>query len=165
MPLTKKQQVFVENYLTCWNATESARRADYAFPNVEGPKNLVNPSIRSYIDARLEELKMSADEVLIRLANMARANIADFAHIDSWADLQSLGDSAQVIKRFKRRVYRPKNGDPFEEIEIELYPADMNLERVGKAHGLFTDKVEHSVDSENLANWLNKLAGKEKETE
>jgi phage terminase small subunit len=147
MALSNKQQAFVSEYLTCWNASEAARRAGYnGQANVVGPRLLSNVSIKAEIDQRLEEMKMSADEVLVRLAKMARANIADFAHVDSWADLASLGDSAQVIKRFKRRVYRPKNSDPFEEIEIELYPADMNLERVGKAHGLFNNDAGSSDD-------------------
>ena len=134
---SNKQQVFINEYLICWNATEAARRAGYAFPNVEGPKNLVHPSIKALIQERLTEKHMSADEVLARLAAMARSNIADFAHVGSANDLQALGDSGQVIKKFKRKKYYPKDGDPYDEIEIELYPADVNLERIGRHHKLF----------------------------
>jgi phage terminase small subunit len=136
MALSNKQQVFIENYLTCWNATEAARRAGYAYPNVEGPKNLVNPSISVYIANRIASLKMSADETILRLANMARSNIADFAHIQSDSDLAELGDKAQVIKKFKRKVTYDKNENRYEEIELELYPADVNLERLAKHHKL-----------------------------
>lgn len=75
--LTRKQEAFVLTYLACWNATEAARQAGYAFPNVEGPKNLVNPSIVARIQERLTELKMDADEVLERLAAHARGSLAD----------------------------------------------------------------------------------------
>jgi len=30
MSLTRKQQVFVQEYLQCWNASEAARRAGYS---------------------------------------------------------------------------------------------------------------------------------------
>lgn len=144
MALSNKQQVFIENYLTCWNATESARRAGYAYPNVEGPKNLVNPSIKAQIQTRLEELKMSANEVLTRLAAHARSNIADYALINDNQDLSNLGDSAQVIKKFKRKKTKTKSGDEYEELELELYDAQSALEKLGRHHRLFADSVELS---------------------
>lgn len=147
MSLNNRQQVFVSEYVKCWNASEAARRAGYnGKSNVVGPRLLADVSISEAVQARIDEIKMSADEVLVRLANMARANIADFSHIQTDADIANLGDAAQVIKKFKRRIYRPKNGDPFEEIELELYPADVNLERVGKFHGLFNTGPGESDD-------------------
>ena len=52
------------------SSRESARR--------DASRLLTNADIQAEIQARLAEKKMSADEVLIRLANMARADIADF---------------------------------------------------------------------------------------
>lgn len=140
MALSNKHQAFVNEYLKCWNAAEAARRAGYnGKSNVVGSQLLANLSIRAEIEARLNEMQMSANEVLLRLANMARSNIADFVHVSSAKDVQDLGDAAQVIKKFKRRKYYPKGGDPYDEIEIELYPADANLERIGRHHGLFNN--------------------------
>lgn len=145
MALSNKQQVFISEYIKCWNASEAARRAGYnGKSNVIGSQLLANLSISEAIQARVDEIKMSADEVLVRLTNMARANISDFAHIQTDSDLGNLGDAGQVIKKFKRKITRDKNGSEFEEIELELYPADVNLERVGKVHGLFTDRIEHT---------------------
>lgn len=76
--LTDKQKVWLETYLTCWNATEAARQAGYAFPNVEGPKNLVNPSLAEVVKSRIAEKAMTADEVLIRLGEQARSTMDDF---------------------------------------------------------------------------------------
>ena len=136
--MNTKQTVFVNEYLRCWNSSEAARRAGYnGKSNVIGPRLLADVSIKAEIDERLAELKMSADEVLVRLANMARSNIADFAHVGSDKDLADLGDKGLVVKKFKRKITRTQAGGEYEEIELELYPADVNLERIGRAHKLF----------------------------
>ena len=74
MALNHKRQKFIEEYLKCWNATEAARRAKYAHPNSQGPRLLLDVGIKAIIKERLDELHMSADEVLERLARIARAN-------------------------------------------------------------------------------------------
>lgn len=71
MSLTNKRRVFVEQYLQCWNASEAARRAGYAHRS-EGPRLLSNADIQVYINLRLADMQMSADEVLNRLADHAR---------------------------------------------------------------------------------------------
>ena len=72
MALTNKQRLFVEEYLTCYNATKAATRAGYKFPNKQGPRLLVNVGIQSLIEQRIHNVAMSADEVLERLANGIR---------------------------------------------------------------------------------------------
>ena len=67
MPLTTKRIAFVEHYLSCWNATEAARRVGYAHPNMAGPRLMVDDGIKAYVEARLTEIAMSADMVLARL--------------------------------------------------------------------------------------------------
>lgn len=146
MALSNKQQIFIENYLIYWNATKSARLAGYAYPNVEGPKNLVNPSIKAEIRERLAELKMSADEVLKRLADMARADIADFADIKKASDLtdENRQGKTHVIKKFKTKITTDQLGRQHEEVEIELYDAQTALEKIGRVHALFNnDVIEH----------------------
>lgn len=149
MALSNKQRVFIDEYLICLNASEAARRAGYnGKSNVVGSQLLANLSISEEITQRLQERHLSADAVLARLADMARSDIADFTSLEKLSDLtnEEYRGKTHVIKRFKRRIYRPKNGDPFEEIELELYPADMNLERVGKVHGLFNSGAGESDD-------------------
>ena len=70
--LTTKRIAFVEHYLACWNATEAARRAKYKHPNVQGPRLLVDVGIQTYKQARLDEMCMTADEAMTRLATGAR---------------------------------------------------------------------------------------------
>jgi phage terminase small subunit len=129
--LTTKQQAFVEFYLMCWNASEAARRAEYTGQaNVVGPRLLANVSIQAAIQERLAELKMSADEVLTRLTDHARATADDFL----------------TIERVKRRDMQPvmavhDNGE--EELrfvpgpEYEVVEARLDLEKTkarGKLH-------------------------------
>ena len=74
--LSPKQQIWLEAYTQTWNATEAARVAKYAFPNVEGPKNLVNPSLAALIAAKIAEI-MPAGEVITILAEQARGSLDD----------------------------------------------------------------------------------------
>lgn len=141
--MNTKQTIFVNEYLKCWNASEAARRAGYNGKSGQiGYRLLKDVEIQSYIKERTDEIKMSADEVLIRLAIMARSNMADFAHIKNSEDLVNLGDTAGVIKKFKKRVFDTPIGER-QDIEIELYDAQSALEKLGRHHALFTDNVNH----------------------
>ncbi|MCK5307162.1 MAG: terminase small subunit [Zetaproteobacteria bacterium] len=77
MSLTNKRIAFVEEYLRCWNAAESARRVKYKQPHSQGPRLLANVEVQAYIQARLADVAMSANEVLGRLAAMAQADSRD----------------------------------------------------------------------------------------
>ena len=151
--LTDKQQIFVYQYLKCFNATEAARRAGYAATNGSlrsiGSENLTKPNIAEAIRQHLQESAMSADEVLMRLAEQARGNIGEFANIENSADLAKHPQS-NLVKKFKKRVYRPRNesDDPYEDIEIELYDAHSALVDIGKKHSMFSDNVNVKLEKE-----------------
>lgn len=103
MALNHKRQKFVEEYLKCWNATEAARRAGYAHPNTQGPRLLVNVCVKNLITERLDELHMSADEVLERLARIARADPR--AHFVNASDvIKALGLLGKHRSLFKEQV-------------------------------------------------------------
>lgn len=83
MALTNKQQAFVAEYLTDFNAAQSAIRAGYSKrnANVIGYNTLNKPEVAEAIAAataeRLERLKMKADEVVVRLSRIGRARMSD----------------------------------------------------------------------------------------
>ena len=147
--LTAKQTAFVEHYLTCWNATEAARRAGYSAhtANQQGPRLLVNVGIEVAIAARLSELKMSADEVLTRLSDQARANMDDFV-VGDYLNLERARDRGKMhlIKKLKVRtttISKPEGEDvETHDVEVELYDAQAALVHLGRHHKLFTDKIE-----------------------
>ena len=146
--LTPKQQVFVEEYLTSWNATDAARRAGYAEPNVQGSRLLTYVSIQAAVKTRMAEKAMKADESLARLAEQARINIADFVSEITETVFDRDGNPHEVRQivlnwdEIKRRGHLVKSikSTPSGPA-LELYDGQTALIQIGKAHGLFIDKV------------------------
>jgi phage terminase small subunit len=173
MALSNKQRVFVEEYLRCWNATEAALRAGYSPKTAYsiGSENLKKPEIEAAIQARIEELKVSADEVLLRLADHARGDMRDFIDPETLTvNFKSAADKGkmQLVKKVKVVTRKEPNEDgtldTIEAIEFELYDAQAALALLGKHHKLFTDKVEHSgeinpVGEEFREDILRRLSG------
>lgn len=149
MALTAKQRVFVEKYLQSFNATEAARAAGYSEKTARfiGHENLTKPYIAEYIQARLNELKMSADEALLRTADIARGDLSAWITEDGEIDIASLKSSGKgyLLKKYRqtRRVRTTKDGEEYETTttEIELYPADAAHDKLMRYHGLYNDKV------------------------
>jgi len=84
MALNNKQQLFVDHYLQCFNASEAARRAGYGSKalnvksvTTQGWLLLKEEEIKKQIEERLAEVHMSADEALKLLAEIARGDIAN----------------------------------------------------------------------------------------
>lgn len=162
MALTGKQRLFVEYYcgISNGNATDAARRAGYAYPNVEGPKNLVKPSIRDAVAERYGEAAMSAKECLSRLGAQARATLADMTTLipiyeerdgrscpwprklvrytiePDWEKMVSTGLIHQVAE-IRWTQYGPV---------IKLHDVQGALLAIASAHGLNKSQVEMSGD-------------------
>lgn len=135
---TRKEQVWLEEYLKCWNATEAARRAGYKWPNKMGPRKLIE--FGDEINQRLREKAMAADEVLARLAAQARGNIMDFI------DTEVVGGKPDLNKAEERGLLHlvktiawTKQG-----VRLELYDAQAALVHIGRHLGLFKDRIEYS---------------------
>ena len=159
--LSKKQKLFVEYYLQTWNATQAAIKAGYSKKSaaVTGHNNIRKTNIAEEIKRRVDEVCMSSDEALTLLSDQARGDFADLAEITTAGfefKLMEKDDEGNVIinpntklvKKIKQKVTtylsKSKDGDDREVIdtELELYSAQRALELIGKAHGLFIDKVE-----------------------
>ena len=89
MGLTKKQRVFIDEYVKCWNASEAARRAGYSKKTAYsiGQENLNKPEIKLEIDDRLASIRMSSDEVLKEFTDIARSDMGDFVDQNLCIDL------------------------------------------------------------------------------
>lgn len=148
--LTDKQRAFIEFYLSHWNATKAAIDAGYSekTARVIGPENLSKPAIKAAIDARLVELKMSADEVLTRLTDHARGSIAPFMRVSDDGEFHGfdLSDTKPIALIRKatatKRTYRDETTE--HTVTIELYDAQAALALLGKHHKLFVDRTEHT---------------------
>lgn len=142
--LTPKQRAFVAAYLSepaKWNATRAAEAAGYAEPNKQGPRLLVNVGIKAAISAALDELAMPANEVLERIAEIARSSLEDF--IDDAGEIDVVAakraGKAQLLKSYS--IAETKYGTT---VRVEQHDRLAALALLGKAHGVFVEKVDHS---------------------
>lgn len=135
-----KRWLFVEEYIAgrLQNAKQAAIRAGYAprSAHVAASRLLDNPEVQAAIKARIAEVCMGADEVLIRLAEQARAEYAAYLRADGTVDLaRMLADGkGHLVKGTKW----DRNG---RHLTVEFYDAHAALVDIGKSHGLFVDKM------------------------
>lgn len=149
-----RRQLFVDAYLSCFNATEAAKKAGYSERSAHsaGWNLLRHPEVEAMLEQRLQQSAMLADEVLMRLAEQARGSLDYFLSKDMELDLDAAreGKKLHLIKkvRQKHRAQQLKSGDVVEttETEIELHDVQKALELLGRHHGLFQDKLEVSGD-------------------
>jgi len=150
---TRKQRVFIEEYLQCFNATEAAKRAGYSEKTaaVIGHENLNKPNISAVIKQRLKEKAMQTDEILQRLSDMARADLGDFMDIESMSFHLSLEKAKELglthlIKKVRQKttIRQKRDGDEEEEhwIEIELHDSQSALEKLARIYAMFKDHLD-----------------------
>lgn len=99
--LTTKQQLFIDEYLKCFNATEAAKLAGYKGNGVTrgavGYENLKKPHIAEQIKMYLEASAMSTEETLMRLGNFARGQGDEVKPADSIRALQLIGKNSGLF--------------------------------------------------------------------
>jgi len=140
MALSAQQQLFVEEYLRTFNATDAYL---VAYPGVKrnsatsnGYRLLHNNAeITELIQLRLSEAAMSANEVLMRLAEQARGAHSDYIQEDGTIDVARMvkDGKAHLIKKISYTKGRK---------EYEFYDVQAALVQLGKHHKLFVDRQE-----------------------
>lgn len=149
--LTDKQRAFVNAYITNgFNAAQAALTAGYSVRQ-SGAENMSNPVIREAIDAYFAEHAMSAKEVVARLTDHARGDLGDFLDETTGAiNWSKAKGKTALIKRIKRKTETTRDKDGIETVtldeELELHSPQFALQLLGKHHGLFADKQEHTGD-------------------
>lgn len=168
--LTRKQQIFVIEYLNCWNASEAARRAGYSKKTAGriGQENLQKPEITAEIERVIAERQIKPTEILERLGQQARGEIGQFFRVtERETDLplpteeivreemrtDANGNPYRVFTVRRTVLDLDKLRDPqysrlvrkFSDtkngLSIELYDAQAALEKLGKALGVLRDNV------------------------
>lgn len=123
--LTAKQQRFCNEYLIDLNATQAAIRAGYSKKTAYsiGVENLKKPELKKYIEDRMaekdKELIATGDEVLKYLTSVMRGK-----------------STSSVLARDEMGADRVIEKPPDEKERTKA------AELLGKAHMLFTDKVD-----------------------
>lgn len=139
-----KQELFVEEYLKCFNATKAAKAAGYSEKTAyqQGHELLKNPEIDARVKDRLKAAAMDANEVLYHLASIARGDMDDLLDANGNLDIEKARKfgKTNLIKRVRSRVVSTENSDVSEQ-ETEGYDRLKALELIGRHLAMFTDKV------------------------
>lgn len=131
--LTAKQQRFCDEYLIDLNATQAAIRAGYSAKTarVIGQENLLKPAIKEYIEKRMaeKEAALVADqaEVLKYLTSVLRGQSQSEVVV-----VEGTGEGCSEARAMQKA--------PDEKERLKA------AELLGKAHMMFTDKVQQEVD-------------------
>lgn len=164
MALTNKQRIFVAEYVVDFNATRAAIAAGYSENSARaiGHENLTKPDIAAEIGNAISHRCMTKDEVLIRLAEHARGSMDDFTEITPAGPLFDFNKAKKagklhLIKKLKTKTKTYITGEKDNEelvteveVDFELYDAQSALEKIGRVHKLFTDKVD--INAKNIHN-------------
>lgn len=136
--LTPQQKLFVDAYLATLSNTKAAETAGYKTPKQAGSRVRNYPQVAMAIAAGLDERVMGGDEVLIRLAEQARAEYAQFIDELGTVDLAEMRKQGKL--HLIKRITPTKYGN-----SIEFYDAQAALLNIGRHHALFTDKTDLSA--------------------
>lgn len=154
--LNNRQRAFVEHYLACWNATKAAALAGYSSKTAQeqGSRLLSNVMVQEAVKSRIAELKMTADEVLLRLADHARGDMSDFLVVAGRGVRLDLKAAKKAGKLHLVRKYgKGKDG-----VKIELYDAQDAMVHIGRALKLFGERNEEIDLSKLSTEQLERLA-------
>lgn len=150
MALTKKQKLFVEEYLIDLNATQAAIRAGYSSDTAQqmGSENLSKPVIKNAIDRAMAERSrrtgINQDRVIRELARIAFVNAADVINMKT-ATLKddASEDDTAAVQSVKVKSF----GEDGLEREIKMADKLKALELLGKHLGMFQNNVNVNVES------------------
>jgi phage terminase small subunit len=129
MPLSTKQQRFVEEYVIDFNAAAAARRAGYSAKTARtiGHENLtkldIAEAIRGEVASLAKTARITADEAWRELGHIAFSNIADILDVTG-PDLRlkpacNIPISAlRALKSVKVKRYLEGTGDDAREVEL-----------------------------------------------
>lgn len=147
--MTEKQKRFCDEYLIDLNATQAAIRAGYSKKTAKqiGQENLTKLDVKEYIEKRMaekeKELIADQNEVLKYLTATMRREKKECVVVTTSEEKSTFvpdGEGKMRKQTVKKEVPR------IVEIPARLSDANKAAELLGKAYGLYTDKVEADVD-------------------
>lgn len=147
--MTEKQKRFCDEYLTDLNATQAAVRAGYSKKTAYsiGEENLRKPEIKEYIEKRMAEkesqLIADQDEVMRYLTAVMRREKMESVVVTLNTEKTSyVPDENGTMRKQTVKQEIPQ----IIEIPAQLRDANKAAELLGKAYGIYTDKVDVDAD-------------------
>lgn len=147
--LTAKQQRFCDEYLIDLNATQAAIRSGYSKKTAKqiGQENLTKLDIKEYIEKRMEEkekeLIADQDEVMKYLSSVMRREKTESVVVTLSKEKSTyVPDSNGTMRKQTVKEDIPK----VVEIPARLSDANKAAELLGKAYGIYTEKVDMNAD-------------------
>jgi phage terminase small subunit len=155
--LLPRQLRFVIEYVKDWNQAAAAERAGYSgnvtVRSVQGNHLLKQPKIQAALSYLTAHMLMSDQEALLRMASLARADIADFVHITDPKELQtdpSIQGKTHAIKKMivTTREYKTHTET---KLQFELHDSLGALDRILKVYGLYQQTLQTmNIDMDKL---------------
>lgn len=148
--LTKKQQMFVDEYLIDLNATQAAIRAGYSVDTAKeiGCENLTKPNIQEAIAKSMAERSkrtgINQDRVVLELAKIAFVKMTDIVDSQGRIKDSATDDDLACIESMKYKSSESDTGSSIER-EVKIAPKLKALELLGKHLGMWNDKIDVNV--------------------
>ena len=150
--LTKKQQLFVDEYLIDLNATQAAIRAGYSVDTAReiGCENLTKPNIQQAIAEHMAERSkrtgINQDRVVLELAKLAFVKMTDVVDSQGRIKNTATDDDLSCIESIKYKESDNEVGGSVER-EVKISSKLKALELLGKHLGMWNDKLDVNIAS------------------
>ena len=149
--MTAKQMRFCDEYLIDLNATQAAIRAGYSekTARVIGQENLLKPAIKEYIEKRMaeKEAELIADqnEVMKYLTSVMRREKKENVVVTLSKETSNyVPDDNGTMRKQTIKEEIPQ----IIEIPARLSDSNKAAELLGKAYGIYSERVEQEIDME-----------------
>ena len=148
--LTKKQKLFIDEYLIDLNATQAAIRAGYSVKtaNEQGSQLLAKLSVQQAIAERMAERSrrtgVNQDRVVLELAKIAFVKMTDIVDDHGRIKGTATDDDLACIESIKYKESDNEFGGSVER-EVKIGSKLKALELLGKHLGMWNDKLDLNI--------------------